>query len=37
MNENPNTREMARTIYARARPSYHPIAAASIDDVLNKK
>jgi leukotriene-A4 hydrolase len=34
MNENPSTREMARTIYAQARPTYHPIAAASIDEIL---
>ncbi len=34
MNENPQTRDMARRIYARARPTYHPIAVASIDDIL---
>ena len=34
MNENAATKALARTIYAKARPTYHPIAAASIDEVL---
>jgi len=34
MNENPGTKAMARAIYAKARPTYHPIAAATIDDIL---
>jgi aminopeptidase N len=29
-------KERARTIYARARPTYHPMAAATIDAVLTK-
>ena len=34
MEDNPSTRELARTIYARARPTYHPISATSIDAIL---
>ncbi|HWS87412.1 MAG TPA: M1 family metallopeptidase [Pyrinomonadaceae bacterium] len=30
----PEGRERARAVYRRARPTYHPIAAASIDEVL---
>ena len=33
--ENPKTRELARSIYAKARPGYHPIATASIDALLS--
>ena len=35
MNDNERTRELARRIYAKARPGYHPIATASIDAILN--
>jgi leukotriene-A4 hydrolase len=31
---NPKTAGLARTIYAKARPSYHPMAAASVDALL---
>jgi aminopeptidase N len=34
MEENPRTKEMGRRIYAQARPTYHPIAASSIDELL---
>src|SRR6185503_3650180 len=34
MNENPRTKVLARRIYAKARPTYHPITASSVDDVL---
>ena len=34
MEENPKTKEMGRRIYAQARPTYHPIAASSIDELL---
>jgi hypothetical protein len=34
MDENPKTKEMGRRIYAKARPTYHPIAASSIDELL---
>jgi hypothetical protein len=37
MQDNPKTRDLARRIYARARPTYHPITATSIDAVLNPK
>jgi leukotriene-A4 hydrolase len=37
MEENPKTRDLARRIYARARPTYHPITTASIDAILNPK
>ena len=33
----PQGKERARRIYARARPTYHPIAVASIDEVLKWK
>lgn len=36
LQENPKTRELARTIYAKARPSYHPITAATVDGILKK-
>jgi hypothetical protein len=32
----PEGRRRAAAIYARARPRYHPIAAAAIDDVFKK-
>jgi aminopeptidase N len=31
---NPKTAGLARTIYAKARPGYHPMAAASVDALL---
>lgn len=31
---NPRTRELARTIYRKARPGYHPIASATVDGIL---
>jgi leukotriene-A4 hydrolase len=34
MNENAQTRDLARRIYAKARPTYHPITASSVDEVL---
>jgi leukotriene-A4 hydrolase len=34
LDENPKTKELARRIYAKARPTYHPIAVTSIDEVL---
>jgi hypothetical protein len=34
MEDNPKTRDLARRIYARARPTYHPITASSIDAIL---
>jgi len=34
MQDNAKTRDLARRIYARARPTYHPITASSIDAVL---
>jgi aminopeptidase N len=37
MEDNPKTQEMARRIYARARPTYHPISAASIDAILKPR
>jgi hypothetical protein len=30
----PEGKERARAIYAKARPGYHPIAAASVDAIL---
>ncbi len=35
MQDNPRTRDLARRVYARARPTYHPITASSIDAILN--
>jgi aminopeptidase N len=32
--DNPKTQELGRRIYAKARPTYHPISAATIDAVL---
>ena len=37
MEDNPKTRDLARRIYARARPTYHPIATTSIDAILKPK
>jgi aminopeptidase N len=37
MEDNPKTRELARKIYARARPTYHPISAASVDAILKPR
>ena len=34
MQDNPRTRDLARKIYARARPTYHPIAVATVDAIL---
>jgi aminopeptidase N len=34
MEENPKTRELARTIYTKARPTYHPISVATVDAIL---
>ena len=33
----PEGRTRAQAIYTRARPTYHPIAAASVDKILQKK
>ena len=37
LEDNPRTRDLGRRIYARARPTYHPITAASIDAILKPK
>jgi hypothetical protein len=37
MEDNPKTRDLAHRIYDRARPTYHPITAASIDAILKPK
>jgi aminopeptidase N len=34
MHENPQTQALARRIYDRARPTYHPIAVATVDEIL---
>ncbi len=34
MMANPTTRDMAKRIYAKARPTYHPIAVATIDEMV---
>jgi leukotriene-A4 hydrolase len=34
MQKNPKTRDMARRIYAKARPTYHPIAVTTIDGIV---
>ncbi len=34
LDEHPRTRELARRIYSRARPAYHPIAVATVDMIL---
>jgi hypothetical protein len=33
----PEGLEMARRIYAKARPSYHPVAYTTIDEILKWK
>ena len=30
----PDGRAFAQTVYARARPGYHPIAAATLDPIV---
>jgi aminopeptidase N len=37
MEDNPKTRDLARRIYAKARPTYHPISTASIDAILKPR
>jgi leukotriene-A4 hydrolase len=37
MEDNPRTRELARKIYEKARPTYHPISVATIDAILKWK
>ena len=32
---NPHTKELAKAIYAKARAGYHPIAVATIDQIVN--
>jgi hypothetical protein len=34
MAKDPKTSEMARRIYAKARPTYHPISVGTIDEIL---
>jgi hypothetical protein len=34
MQQNPKTRDMGKRTYAKARPTYHPIAVATIDEIL---
>jgi leukotriene-A4 hydrolase len=34
MQDNPKTQALARTIYAKARPTYHPIAVTTVDAIL---
>jgi hypothetical protein len=34
MMQNPKTVEMAKRIYAKARPTYHPIAVATLDEIV---
>lgn len=34
MQENPETREMGRKIYKKARPGYHPISSGTIDAIV---
>lgn len=36
LNESPQTRELARSIYEKARPGYHPLAVAMVDALLNQ-
>lgn len=33
---NPETQQLARTIYAKARPGYHPLAASMVDAMLER-
>jgi leukotriene-A4 hydrolase len=37
MEDNARTRDLARRIYARARPAYHPITTTSIDAILKPR
>jgi leukotriene-A4 hydrolase len=37
MHENPKTRDLAQRIAAKAKPGYHPITAAAVDEVLAGK
>jgi len=37
MEDNPKTQDFGRRVYARARPTYHPIATASIDAILKPR
>ncbi|HEX8174302.1 MAG TPA: M1 family metallopeptidase [Pyrinomonadaceae bacterium] len=37
LNKSPEGRERATTIYRRARPTYHPIAVTTIDEILKWK
>lgn len=37
LEDNAPTRDLARRIYTRARPAYHPITAASIDAILKPR
>ena len=34
MQENPNTRELGKSIYAKARSGYHPIAVSTVDNIM---
>jgi aminopeptidase N len=34
MQDNPKTQALARAIYAKARPTYHPIAVTTVDAIL---
>lgn len=36
LHENPKTRALGQAIYKRARPGYHPISVATIDDIIGK-
>jgi hypothetical protein len=36
MEAKPETRDLGRRIYAKARPTYHPICVATIDGILKK-
>jgi leukotriene-A4 hydrolase len=34
---NPEDLAFARRVYARARPTYHPVSQATVDEIVNKK
>ena len=34
LQDNPKTRDLARKIYAKARPTYHPISVSAVDAIL---
>ena len=34
MQDNPKTRDLARKIYAKAKPTYHPISVSAVDAIL---